>query len=156
MRCGASYSTRIAPARSAASLAIASRASRAAALVGRNPSNRNGPGASPAALTSAVTALGPGIGTTAKPASCAAATMAVPGSLIAGVPASLTSATSCPSASSASTRVAASASLCAWALNTRALDPAWRNSTRVTRVSSAATAATARSVSLALGLRSER
>jgi hypothetical protein len=44
----------------------------------------------PATLNAAVTLLGPGTGTTGRPASVAAATRRAPGSLIAGVPASLT------------------------------------------------------------------
>ena len=42
-------------------------------------------------------AHGPGIGTTSMPAACAALTSRQPGSLISGVPASLTSATDCAS-----------------------------------------------------------
>ena len=44
----------------------------------------------------AIAAHGPGIGTTTMPASCAALTSRQPGSLISGVPASLTSATDFP------------------------------------------------------------
>jgi hypothetical protein len=47
----------------------------------------------PAAHKAAIAAHGPGTGTTAMPAACAAFTSRQPGSLINGVPASLTSAT---------------------------------------------------------------
>ena len=55
-------------------------------------SNGDGRGTTqrPSELSAAVTLLGPGTGTTARPAWVAAATSRAPGSLIAGVPASLT------------------------------------------------------------------
>ena len=72
---------------------------RAPALAGRNPQNIHSDARSPDADNAAITALAPGIGTTANPASATARTSAAPGSLTAGVPASLTIATRLPSAS---------------------------------------------------------
>ena len=67
---------------------------------GRNPTMTNGPSIRPDALAAAVSDDAPGIGETAYPAACAARTRSAAGSAIAGVPASVTIATS-PSASAA-------------------------------------------------------
>ncbi len=68
--------------------------------------------ARPAVDTAAIAAFAPGIGTTANPASRTARTSRAPGSLIAGVPASLTSATLRPAISIVTISSARAASLC--------------------------------------------
>ena len=69
---------------------------------------------SPLALSAATRALGPGTGTTGIPLRRQARTSLNPGSLIPGVPASLTRARDLPSASMPANRSAASTSLCSW------------------------------------------
>ena len=65
-------------------------------LVGRNPMNTNPWDSTPATLIVAVTALGPGTGSTLMPASRAARTKLAPGSEMPGVPASVTRAIDSP------------------------------------------------------------
>src|SRR6185503_1827127 len=90
------------------------------------------------------------------PAACACATSHAPGSASAGVPASLTSATSLPSCKSRMRESAAARSLCSCSATVRAAMP-WRASrVRVVRVSSQATTSAPRSVSMARALRSDR
>ena len=92
-----------------------STAARSAALAGKKPANTK-PGAAvssiPAALSSAETLLAPGSGITRKPWSRNWATKRAPGSLMPGVPASLTYATRCPWRSRVVTSWAACISLC--------------------------------------------
>ena len=64
---------------------------RSLARVGKKPMNwKPLPWVSPATLSAATALLAPGMGTVTWPAACAAATSTAPGSLTAGVPASLT------------------------------------------------------------------
>ena len=92
-----------------------SAAARSAALAGKKPAKTK-PGAPvssiPAALSSAATLLAPGSGITRKPWSRSWATRRAPGSLMPGVPASLTYATRCPWRRRAATSCAACISLC--------------------------------------------
>ena len=67
----------------------------------------------------ALTALGPGIGSTRMPASRAAATSAWPGSDTSGVPASDTSAIDSPARSRSISLALLSRSLCSWRLVVR-------------------------------------
>ena len=88
---------------------------RAAALDGAKPANAYAGFSSvvtPLPIKAAITALGPGTGTTAKPASRTARTTRAPGSLTAGAPASDTSATRWPWARRSQMACAAAASLC--------------------------------------------
>src|SRR5256885_8011361 len=94
--------------------------------------------------------------TTAMSRSCAAATSAAPGSLTAGVPASVTSATSLPLPSRCRMRRSALSVECAWKLISSACEPTCASSGLVCRVSSAATAVTRLSVAAARGERSSR
>jgi hypothetical protein len=84
-------SYRISVARTVATSAIA--VARAPALGGRKPRNRNRSVGSPASVSAATAAHGPGTVTTACPAARASRTSLKPGSEISGVPASDTSAT---------------------------------------------------------------
>ena len=152
IRCGASNRTSTA----GSWLNSASRRRLAPAEAGRNPMNRNPSPSRPAADSRATTALAPGIGTTGNPASCAAATIRLPGSLIAGVPASVTNATLIPCCRRPSTCCAACTSLCAWAGKMSGRIPRWASKVRLTRVSSAATLATVRSTWAARVERSSR
>ena len=77
----------------------------------------------PAAESAAVTADGPGIGTIAKPAAETARTSAAPGSLIAGVPASVISATRLPDESDSIMAAARLCSLCSCRETSRARTP---------------------------------
>jgi len=77
----------------------------------------------PAAESAAVNADGPGTGTTAYPASETARTNAAPGSLIAGVPASVISATRLPVASNSMIAAARLRSLCSCKETSRARMP---------------------------------
>ncbi|MNQ01869.1 hypothetical protein D3C85_145340 [compost metagenome] len=97
MRCGASSSTTARGSCARACTAV----SRSPALLGRKPANTKAlllcawllspPSAtSPAALTSVMTLLAPGSGSTRWPAARTAAARRAPGSLTPGVPASLT------------------------------------------------------------------
>lgn len=67
----------------------------AARLSGRNPTNWKPWVGSPEAHSAATAAQAPGMGMTLCPAAAAAATKTAPGSLMAGTPASLTSASGC-------------------------------------------------------------
>ena len=78
---------------------------------GRNPRNRNVSPENPDNARAAVTAEGPGTTSTLKPDWAAAATNSLPGSLIPGIPASVTKATS-PWANSANTPSSLSRQLC--------------------------------------------
>src|SRR6266571_6772409 len=111
---------------------------------------------SPETESAAATAVGPGIVTTCTSRARAAATSSAPGSLTAGVPASVTSATSFPVPRKWRMRRSAAAVEWAWKLSSSACDPACASSGLVWRVSSAATAATWRSVAAARGERSSR
>ena len=84
---------------------------RAADFGGRNPAKRNPLVGRPAALRTAAKAQAPGTGVTGSPERRQARTMRNPGSLMAGVPASLTKAIDFPAASCAVRRLAASCSL---------------------------------------------
>src|SRR3989442_1051487 len=81
-------------------------------FAGRKPTNRNGPSEMPDAERAVTAAFGPGIGTTLNPAARAFLTTVAPGSEIAGVPASVTSATVLPRASCPTIQSAARCSLC--------------------------------------------
>ena len=86
MRCGASNITW----HGGAAAAACSQARRSAPLAGAKPMNEKPCAkASPAALSAATALLAPGMGSTRWPAAATAATSSAPGSLIAGVPASL-------------------------------------------------------------------
>ena len=86
MRCGASSNSTARP-----SWAMACTACwRSAALLGKKPVNTKPSPVMPAALSKVVTLLAPGSGMTRKPAARTACTRRAPGSLMAGVPASLT------------------------------------------------------------------
>ena len=96
----------------------------------------------PAADNAHTTALAPGTGTTRTPAACAAATNNVPGSLIAGVPASVISATRLPASMSSIKRGVACCSLCSCSATNLAEMPSRANNCPLCRVSSAATKST--------------
>ena len=105
----------------------------------------------------AVTADGPGMGTTRTPASAAARTSAEPGSLTDGMPASVTTATLSPSVSQATTRAISCGPACASNdVSGFRSTPRWVRSVRVRRVSSATTRSTLRSVSAARAVMSSR
>ena len=87
MRCGASNSTCVSARSATASKACA----RSPPLAGRKPTKTKPcPTTSPATHTAASALLAPGKGMQRRPAALTAATKAAPGSLTAGVPASLT------------------------------------------------------------------
>src|SRR5207253_1697766 len=86
----------------------------------------------------------------------AEATSAAPGSLTAGVPASVTSATSLPLPSRCRMRRSAPSVEWAWKLSSLAREPTCASSGLVCRVSSAATAVTRLSVAAARGDKSSR
>lgn len=69
---------------------------RAAVFAGRKPTNKNESLGSPDALNAEANAHAPGTGTTFTPHARHARTILKPGSLMHGVPASLTRATFCP------------------------------------------------------------
>src|SRR5713101_6019369 len=94
--------------------------------------------------------------TTGMPRARAPATSSAPGSLTAGVPASVTRATSRPPASSSKRRRWALAAEWAWKLSSSACEPTCCRSVLLRRVSSAATTAARVSVSAARGERSPR
>ena len=64
-------------------------------LRGKNPT-KNGPCTNPDVATAAVSALGPGTTETGRPSAATARTKSAPGSLMLGIPASVTSAMLCP------------------------------------------------------------
>ena len=88
------------------------RSLRSPPLRGRKPSNTNREVDKPLITSAMVSADGPGIDDTVMPASTAAFTSRSPGSLMPGVPASLTSATSIPPSSLPTTSSQASNSVC--------------------------------------------
>ena len=104
----------------------------------------------------AITALGPGTGTAAKPAARTAATMRAPGSQMPGVPASEISATCSPRESRATIACAAACSLCSCADSIGVRMPQASSSRWLWRVSSAAIQSTPASTARARGLRSAR
>jgi len=114
---------------------------RATALGGGKPAKAK-PGFSsvvtPLPISAAMTALGPGTGTTPKPAARTARTMRAPGSLTAGAPASDTRATRWPCAKRSQMAWAAAASLWRWAAMSGVLTPQASSNARLARVSSAA------------------
>ena len=110
----------------------------------------------PEPLSAATRAVGPGTGTTFTPRSSASATSFSPGSLMPGLPASVTSAQSAPASSRSRIRPARWPSAKAGRLTVSAATPKCSSSTRECRVSSHAMKATALSVSRARGDRSPR
>jgi hypothetical protein len=91
----------------------AKRRFRSPGRLGGNPSKQNLSVGSPETASAVVTADGPGRAVTLMPAAAAAATSRYPGSLMPGVPASVTSRTSLPalrSSSSPAVRRASTAS----------------------------------------------
>ena len=122
---------------------------------GRKPRNRKESAGRPETASAVVTAEGPGTDSTLMPFDAQAATSSLPGSLMAGIPASDTRATS-PSCSACSTGPSRSRQL--WSLKLISLGCASRcaSKRRVTRVSSAATSDTDRSTRAARADRSSR
>ena len=133
MRCGASMITTA----FASVCSTATAWSRSPALLGKKPANTKPESPDmPAALSAVVTLLAPGSGITPKPALRTAATSRAPGSLTAGVPASLTYATRSPRCKRSTTPTAASSSLCSCTASKVLSIPNWRNRPWVWRVSS--------------------
>ena len=145
-RCGASYNTTV-----RISVAISSICRlRSLPLRGKKPSKTNRAVGKPLITSAIVRADGPGIAETVMPAFSAALTSRSPGSLIPGVPASLTSATSVLSSNSATTRSHASCSVCSLMTMYFLPDrPRCCNNKPVRRVSSQQTTVTEPSVSMA-------
>ena len=110
----------------------------------------------PLADKAATTALTPGIGTTFMPASRTIFTTIAPGSLTAGVPASVTSAILSPYLSCANSLSPDCCSLCSCTAINFLLMPKCDNKPEVCRVSSAAMASTNFSVSIARNVMSPK
>ena len=126
------------------------RRERSLPLRGKKPSKTNRAVGKPLITSAIVRAEGPGIAETVMPAFSAALTSRSPGSLMPGVPASLTNATSTSSSNSATTCSHASCSVCS--LMTMYFLPEWPrccNNKPVRRVSSQQTTDTEPSVSIA-------
>ena len=151
-RTGDSKNTSVGRSRASASSALR----RPPGFAGRKPTKRKRSLGSPQTDTAAVTALGPGTGTTAMPAPRASRTSASPGSDTVGVPASDTSATSLPARSVARIWAPLERSLC-WKYDVVGVPiPCASRSLRVRRVSSQATSATSRSTRSARSVTSSR
>src|SRR5207244_2855995 len=126
-------------------------------FLGRNPSKQKRSLGSPLTTRAATSAEGPGTASTRAPAAAAAATSLAPGSDMAGVPASVTTATSTPRSSRRSTWSTWAASLWSWTASSSLPEtPAWVSRRRVWRVSSQAITPTRARVAAARGERSPR
>ena len=102
-------------------------------------------------------AVGPGTASTSMPSAAASRTSTLPGSLMQGVPASVTTATVRSSSSIRwGSEDARCSSLCWWLEMQGVSMPKWLSSARVTRVSSAAIKSALLSVSIARGVMSLR
>ena len=123
-----------------------SRVSSAPLLRGRKPSKKKCSMGSPEATSAQVTAEGPGMTSTASPASRTASTRRWPGSDTPGIPASETNATFSPRSMRLSAGAMRSAKLCSSARLSAARMPKWDSSLPVTRVSSHKIRSASRSV----------
>ena len=135
MRCGASYSTIVRALGRQLGQPLGARPARCAA---GTPRTRSAPVGSPLTTSAATSAAGPGHGRhVVAGVEHGRAPAARPGSLMPGVPASVTTATSPPSPSTASTSGIRAASVCSLQTASRTpLTPAWASSRPVRRVSS--------------------
>ena len=117
-RCGASYNTVVRRSRATS----VRRSRRSAPLRGKKPSNAMRAVGKPLIAAAMTNATGPGVECTVCPAAIAACTSLSPGSLMAGVPASVMTDTVAPEANAVSTVSMASCSVCSFVTTKRSGD----------------------------------